>query len=80
MLVLKIQKSTVRKKFLRGFERITLEPGQSKSVTITCPKDELMWYDANHLTWRLDNMDYQVYIGSSSADEDLNKGIIAYGE
>jgi beta-glucosidase len=68
------------KKILRGFERITLEPGQSKSVTITCPKDELMWYDANHLTWRLDNMDYQVYIGSSSADEDLNKGIIAYGE
>jgi beta-glucosidase len=65
------------KKILRGFERITLDPGESKTVTITCPKDELMWYDANHLTWRLDNMEYQVYIGSSSADEDLTRGVVA---
>jgi beta-glucosidase len=35
-----------------------------------------MWYDANHLTWRLDNMEYQVYIGSSSADEDLTRGAV----
>jgi beta-glucosidase len=65
------------KKILRGFERITLDPGESRNVTITCPKDELQWYDANHLTWRLDNMEYQVYIGSSSADEDLTKGVVA---
>jgi beta-glucosidase len=64
------------KKILRGFERITLDPGESRTVTITCPKDELMWYDANHLTWRLDNMEYQVYIGSSSADEDLTRGAV----
>jgi beta-glucosidase len=67
------------KKILRGFERISLEPGQSKTVTITCPKDELMWYDANHLTWRLDEMEYQVYIGSSSADEDLCKAEVYCG-
>jgi beta-glucosidase len=65
------------KKILRGFERITLDPGESRTVTIICPKDELMWYDANHLTWRLDNMEYQVYIGSSSADEDLTGGVVA---
>jgi beta-glucosidase len=65
------------KKILRGFERITLDPGESRTVTIKCPKDELMWYDANHLTWRLDNMEYQVYIGSSSADEDLTRGVVA---
>jgi beta-glucosidase len=64
------------KKILRGFERVTLAPGESRTVTITCPKDELMWYDANHLTWRLDHMEYPVYIGSSSADEDLCKGAV----
>jgi beta-glucosidase len=66
------------KKILRGFERITLNPGESKTVTITCPKEELMWYDANHLTWKLDDMEYQVYIGSSSADKDLSKGVVTY--
>jgi beta-glucosidase len=64
------------KKILRGFERVTLAPGESRTVTITCSKDELMWYDANHLTWRLDHMEYPVYIGSSSADEDLCKGAV----
>jgi beta-glucosidase len=67
------------KKILRGFERVSLAPGESKTVTITCSKEELMWYDANHLTWRLDDMEYQVYIGSSSADADLSKGVVAYG-
>jgi beta-glucosidase len=64
------------KKILRGFARISLKPGEKKRVTLTCPKEELQWYDANHLTWRLENMDYQVYIGSSSADADLTKGVV----
>jgi beta-glucosidase len=64
------------KKILRGFERIRLKAGEKKRVTLVCPKEELQWYDANHLKWRLEHMDYQVYIGSSSADGDLTKGVV----
>jgi beta-glucosidase len=63
-------------KILRGFERVNVKAGESKRVTLFCPKDELQWYDANHLTWRLDNMEYQVYIGSSSGNRDLIKGSV----
>jgi beta-glucosidase len=63
-------------KILRGFERVNVKAGESKRVTLFCPKDELQWYDANHLTWRLDNMEYQVYIGSSSSNRDLIKGSV----
>jgi beta-glucosidase len=67
------------KKILRGFQRISLNPGETKTVSITCPAEELQWYDANHLTWRLEDMEYQVYIGSSSDDSDLSKGIVRFG-
>jgi beta-glucosidase len=63
-------------KILRGFERVTLKAGESRTVTLSCPWDELQWYDANHLTWRLDDIDYQVYIGSSSSERDLIKGTV----
>jgi beta-glucosidase len=63
-------------KILRGFERVSLQPGESKTVTIFCPNEELQWYDANHNTYAFEHMEYQVYIGTSSANEDLKKGSV----
>jgi beta-glucosidase len=63
-------------KILRGFERVSLEPGETKDVKIFCPNEELQWYDANHNTYAFEHMEYQVYIGTSSANEDLHKGAV----
>jgi len=58
-------------KLLKGFQRLTLNPGDTKTVTITCPFDKLKWYNPEIGVWELEKMEYQAYIGSSSDEEDL---------
>jgi beta-glucosidase len=60
-------------KLLKGFERVTLNPGESKRLTITCPFDRLKYYDPATNSWKLESMEYQVYMGSSSDEDDLIK-------
>jgi beta-glucosidase len=62
------------KKLLRGFKRVTLQPGEVNRVVIACPIQKLSWYNPATSSWELENMEYQAYIGSSSRDEDLLKG------
>lgn len=63
-------------KVLRGFQRVGLQPGESRQVTITCPVEKLKWYNPKTAAWELEHMDYEVYIGTSSGEEDLIKGMI----
>jgi beta-glucosidase len=58
-------------KTLCGFTRVSLEPGQSKRVTVICPIEKLKRYKAESGTWELEHMEYEAYLGTSSADEDL---------
>ncbi len=60
-------------KLLKGFERITLRPGETKNVKITCPFDKIKWYNPETTIWELEKMEYQAYIGSSSNENDLVK-------
>lgn len=59
------------KKQLRGFQRVSLKIGEKKVVVITIPIEKLKWYDPAFRVWRLEHMEYTVYVGSSSSDEDL---------
>ena len=52
------------------------EKGESKRVTISCPIDKLRWFNPETDSWELEKMDYQVYIGTSSANKDLLQGTI----
>ena len=61
-------------KILRGFKRVELESGNEKAVTITCPIDKLKWYNPKTESWELEHMEYEIYIGTSSDDNDLLKG------
>lgn len=61
-------------KILRGFTRVSLKAGESKEVTINCPKEELCWYNEKTGKMELEHMEYEVYIGSSSANYDLCMG------
>ena len=60
-------------KILRGFTRVTLEPGEEKTVEIICPIEKLKWYDPVEKEWKLEHMKYNIYLGNSSAGEDLIK-------
>jgi len=58
-------------KLLKGFQRLTLNPGETKTVTLSCPFDKLKWYNPDAGVWELEKMEYQAYIGFSSDEEDL---------
>ncbi|MBN2000836.1 fibronectin type III-like domain-contianing protein, partial [candidate division KSB1 bacterium] len=68
------QSSTEREhKLLKGFQRVSLEPGETKTVILTCPFDKITWYNPNTAEWELERMKYEAYIGSSSDEKDLIK-------
>ncbi|MDD2994205.1 MAG: glycoside hydrolase family 3 C-terminal domain-containing protein [Pygmaiobacter sp.] len=58
-------------KQLRGFARVSLAPGEEKTVTITTPLEKLKYYDPTHREWKLEQMAYTCYVGTSAANEDL---------
>jgi beta-glucosidase len=53
---------------LRGFERVTLEPGESRAVTIAVPTSTLGWYDPAVHDFRVEAGAFDVMVGSSSED------------
>ena len=60
-------------KQLRGFQRITLKAGEEKKVTVSTPLEKLKWYNPVYREWQLEHVEHSVYVGSSSASEDLVK-------
>jgi beta-glucosidase len=52
---------------LRGFERITLEPGETKTVHFTLTPEELQMLDRN-MNWIVEPGWFKVLVGSSSVD------------
>ena len=65
---------------LKGFARISLQPGETKPVEIRVPLEKLKWYDPVHRQWKLEKTEYTVYTGSSEALEDLQSAKICLGE
>jgi beta-glucosidase len=57
---------------LRGFERITLLPGEKKTVTFTLGPKDLMLLDRN-MNWVVEPGEFEALIGSSSTDIRLKK-------
>lgn len=58
-------------KQLRGFQRVHLEAGEEKTVTIATPLEKLKWYDPSYREWKLEHMDYTIYVGTSADNKDL---------
>ncbi len=63
-------------KVLRGFNRVSLKPGEEKEVTIACPVEKLCFFNEKTNKMELEHMEHEVYIGTSSRNEDLVKGTI----
>ncbi|MBS7648855.1 glycoside hydrolase family 3 C-terminal domain-containing protein [Candidatus Bathyarchaeota archaeon] len=66
-------------KELKGFKRVTLEPGEKKKVKFTLFMDQLAFYD-RHMRLVVEPGEYEVMIGSSSEDIRLNGKFEVVGE
>jgi beta-glucosidase len=51
---------------LKGFERITLKPGETKTVTFTLSPDELGHWSANAGKWLQDTEAFDIWVGADS--------------
>jgi beta-glucosidase len=56
---------------LRGFQRVTLRPGQHQVVHFSLPASSLAYWDDTTQGWTTPPGTYQVYVGDSSATADL---------
>lgn len=64
-----VESSLIRPaKELKGFEKVYLEPGQSKTITINLEECALRFYEPVKHQWVVEPGLFKVYIGSSSAD------------
>ena len=56
---------------LKGFQKVTLGPGQSTQVHFTLTPGDMSYYDSSAASWAVPTGGYQVYVGSSSDMSDL---------
>ena len=63
-------------KSLRAYTQVSLDAGQSKTVTIDLPRVRFEGWDEKTNTMRVVPGRYELMVGSSSADKDLKKTII----
>ncbi len=61
------------RKALRGFERISLKPGETKNVTFDITKERLEYFDTQSNTMRAVPGNYTLSYGNSSAAPDLKQ-------
>ncbi|THY99459.1 beta-glucosidase-related glycosidase [Aureobasidium pullulans] len=63
------------KKQLRGFERVPLQPGQSKRINLPLTRRDLSVWDVVAQQWKLQAGEYAVWVGASSRDFKLEGSI-----
>jgi beta-glucosidase len=62
-------------KELKGFRKISLQPGETKTVTLEIMLDSLAFYDVK-MKYVVEPGDFEIMIGNSSRDADLQKVIL----
>ena len=62
-------------KELKGFARINLKPGETKTATVTLDGRAFSYYDAEAKKWRADAGEYEILVGHSSQDIQLHSGL-----
>jgi beta-glucosidase len=62
-------------KELKGFHKLSLQPGETQPVAMEITPDSLAFYDLN-LQSIVEPGDFEIMVGNSSRDEDLQKVIL----
>ncbi|MCK5172578.1 MAG: glycoside hydrolase family 3 C-terminal domain-containing protein, partial [Planctomycetes bacterium] len=63
-------------KELKGFKRITLEPGQTETVSLEITPEHLAFYDIN-MEYVVEPGEFEIMVGNSCRDEDLQKIVLS---
>lgn len=53
---------------LKGFKKVSLNPGEEKTIELTIDKDALSFFDPKTKKWVAESGEFEVLIGSSSKD------------
>ncbi|MBK7131924.1 MAG: glycoside hydrolase family 3 C-terminal domain-containing protein [Bacteroidales bacterium] len=62
-------------KELKAFERVSLKAGESKTIKMKVPVDQLKYWDEKAYDWKLENGEIELMLGTSSSDIRLTKRI-----
>ena len=62
-------------KELKGFKKVCLPPGETKTVTLDITPDSLAFYDIN-MKFVVEPGEFEIMVGNSSRDSDLQKVIL----
>lgn len=58
-------------KELKAFEKVWLEPGETKEVTFTLSKEQFASYDMDYKEWIAEEGYYDILVATSSAEQDV---------
>lgn len=58
-------------KQLRGFQRVTLAPGETRTVTLPLAAEDLAYWSPERHAWAVEPGNVELTVGSSSADAEL---------
>ncbi|MFH1538997.1 MAG: glycoside hydrolase family 3 C-terminal domain-containing protein [bacterium] len=59
-------------KELKGFGRVALEPGETKTLALEVKAEDLACYNTESGGWEVEKIEYVVHVGPSSRREDLS--------
>ena len=61
------------KKELKGFQKVYLQPGENKDITITINKEALSFYDESSSSWKAEAGKFEALVGNASDNLKLKK-------
>lgn len=62
-------------KELKGFSKVWLRPGETKTVEIPITPDSLAFYDVN-MAFKVEPGEFDIFVGTSSRDQDLQRVLL----
>jgi beta-glucosidase len=71
----KVSSVTRPVKELKGFRRISLKPGESRTVSLGIKKEQLAFHNI-YMKYVVEPGDFEIMVGNSSRDEDLLKTVL----
>lgn len=63
-------------KELKGYEKVFLKKGDSRTITVHLPESSFSYYDVKTHSWVKDPGEYRILIGKSSGQEELSVKIV----
>jgi beta-glucosidase len=65
---------------LKGFVKVVLEPGETRTVEIQVSVNDLAYYDVTDSAWALEGLDHEIHVGTSSRDLPLGTTLTVSAE